>query len=265
MSKYTTEVRFICENLAGKTESVGQTQVDAILDVAAPLIFDFNFPMFDEAYRLVLEKKILRHYYTREISEETVGLWKLRLEDRMNIIMPYYNKLYESETFNFNPLYDVDVSREHETKNKGQSVNVNNRNITGNNSETGTDSSTGTTSENASGVNWEYYSDTPQGGVSKIDVDGNNYLTNATKNTNTSNESGTETQSGQHSIQRQNASAEKNVGQNAVNSTENYIEHVTGKQGTMSYSKMIAEYRNILLNIDAMIIEELSDLFFGLW
>ena len=118
MSKYTTEVRFICETEAGYTESKGFNSIDSILDIAAPKIFNFDFPIFDENYRLPLEKKILRHY-TREISEETVGLWKLRLQDRLCMIMPYYNKLYQSELLQFNPLYDVDVTRTHEGSNEG--------------------------------------------------------------------------------------------------------------------------------------------------
>ena len=119
MSKYTTEVRFICETEAGYTESKGFNSIDNILDIAAPKIFNFDFPIFDENYRLPLEKKILRHYYTREISEETVGLWKLRLQDRLCMIMPYYNKLYESELLEFNPLYDVDYTRQHTGESEG--------------------------------------------------------------------------------------------------------------------------------------------------
>ena len=113
MSKYTTEVRFLCESLTGHTESQGLSQVDNILTEASPIIFSFQFPIFDEAYRLPLERKILRHYYTREISEETYGLWKLRLQDRMETIMPYYNKLYESALLSFNPFYDVDLTTNH--------------------------------------------------------------------------------------------------------------------------------------------------------
>lgn len=114
MSKYTTEVRFICETAAGYDESKGFDDVESILTAAAPVVFNFNFPIFDESYRLPLERKILRHYYTREIGEESVGLWKLRLDDKLNMIMPYYNKLYESELINFNPMWDVDLHSEHE-------------------------------------------------------------------------------------------------------------------------------------------------------
>ena len=116
MSKYTTEVRFICESLTGHEDSVGYDDVDSVIEEALPLIFSFDFPIFDENYREVLETKILRHYYTREIGLETYGLWKLKLQTKLNEIMPYYNKLYQTELLKYNPLYDVDMT----TTNVGQ-------------------------------------------------------------------------------------------------------------------------------------------------
>lgn len=59
---------------------------------------DALYPIFDTEYRAGLQKKILLHYYTREICEETFALWKLRLISKLNDIMPYYNGLY-TETF----------------------------------------------------------------------------------------------------------------------------------------------------------------------
>ncbi len=59
---------------------------------------DTLYPLFDNEYRKPLQYKILLHYYTREICEETFGLWKLRLISKLNDIMPYYNQLY-TETF----------------------------------------------------------------------------------------------------------------------------------------------------------------------
>ena len=82
MSKYTTQVRFICESYAGFDESVGYSKADEVISKAIPMVFDFEFPIFDEAYRNVLCRKILRHYYTREIGAETVGLWKKWLNTR---------------------------------------------------------------------------------------------------------------------------------------------------------------------------------------
>lgn len=102
MSYYTTEVRYLCESmtdvpLENFDNLKGVRRIDAIIDSAKSNIFDFDYPIFDEAYKGVLEKKILRHYYTREIGQETFGLFQLFLSDKMNEIMPYYNQLYESE------------------------------------------------------------------------------------------------------------------------------------------------------------------------
>ena len=59
MSNYTTEVRYICETLAGETESKGYTSIDEIIAKSRPLIFDFDYPIYDEKYRAILEEKIL--------------------------------------------------------------------------------------------------------------------------------------------------------------------------------------------------------------
>lgn len=113
MSKYTTEVRYICEKAAGLDDSKGFNDVDSIIESAIPNVFSFPFPIFDENYRNVICSKILRHYYTREIGFETVGLWKLKLQTKLTEIMPYYNQLYESELIKFNPMYDTDLHTTH--------------------------------------------------------------------------------------------------------------------------------------------------------
>lgn len=136
MSKYTTEVRFICENSAGLSESEGADNVDSILDRCWNKVFNFDFPIFDENYRQVLCRKILKHYYTREIAHETVGRWKLALNAKLNEIMPYYNQLYKSELLEFNPFYDVDLTRSRE----GSGT----RDTTGSTSNTSTESGTNT-------------------------------------------------------------------------------------------------------------------------
>ena len=52
MSKYTTELRFICESKAGLSESVGFNQIDDVISNSWNKIFD-NFPIFDESYRSI--------------------------------------------------------------------------------------------------------------------------------------------------------------------------------------------------------------------
>ena len=47
--------------------------------------------------------------------------------------------------------------------------------------------------------------------------------------------------------------------------TEDYIETITGKQGTENFSSLLNKFRETFLNIDMQVIDEFSDLFFGLW
>lgn len=122
MAKYTTAVRTICEVNAGLTEGKGYDSVDEVIKSAIPKIFSFDFPIFDESYRIPLCVKILKHYYMREICEETVGLWKLRLDTRLNEIMPYYNELYKSTLLEFDPLIDTKLDKTYNLKHAGETI-----------------------------------------------------------------------------------------------------------------------------------------------
>ena len=148
MSKYTTELRYICETSASLTESKGYNDVQEILDESWDKIFSFDFPIFDENYRPVLCKKILKHYYTREICEETVGLWKLRLDARMNEIMPYFNKLYESEALTIDPLVNYRYRRSGQNKKTGSDGISGSNNDTETRNLTTTGTKTGTVGNN---------------------------------------------------------------------------------------------------------------------
>lgn len=378
MSKYTTEVRFICENYAGYDESQDYP-INDVIQKAIPKVFDFDFPVYDPAYKTVLETKILKHYYTREIGFETVALWKHWLDMRLNEIMPYYNQLYESCTHEFNPFYDVDftttgnrngkydethgdegTSKNVRTDNlkettSGDSLRTDNLheetqddslrtdNLTENTTDTNTrtdnlkedTSSTTKTDTNAtrtdnlahedtdtsSNTHYDLYSDTPQGALTG--VDNQNYLTSARKitdngtdhntgtNTGTVQNVGNQTVTGSGSTantgtqkndgsgskkntgtqdvaqtgskdntgtqdvttsgERDNTGTQTNEGNTTNNGTKNYtnvddyLEHVAGKRSYATYSAMLKEYRETFINIDTMIINELSDLFMNVW
>ena len=335
MSKYTTQVRFICETAAELSESEGRTSVKQIIAAAIPSVFDFDFPIFDESYRTVLETKILKHYYTREIGLETVGLWKLKLDTKLNEIMPFYNQLYKSELIEFNPLYDVDLTRDHtlnrseqteqtgtetadtnkngtiDTTTSGTKTGTSRENIdvsenqeTEQNSKSDTDikNTTGSTSEEtATGTKTHYdkYSDTPQGSLQNVQND--TYLTNARMVNDNDTQTGKTTVSGSDTStgsttadtsttanstsetthtgnttdetsgtqNTKSADTEKrNATQTAnkeLTSLDDYLEHVRGKNGGVSYSAMLNEFRTTFLNIDMQVINELSDLFMNLW
>ena len=253
MSKYTTEVRFICENSAGLSESEGADNVDSVLDKCWNKVFNFDFPIFDENYRQVLCRKILKHYYTREIAHETVGRWKLALNAKLNEIMPYYNQLYKSELLEFNPFYDVDLTRSRE----GSGTSNRTSNNTETNSGTSKNVSSGSGTSNTDTLN--RFSDTPQNSMDTQGIADNVPLTTVTK----VNEDNTTTNESTDTLTR-NDSKTGNSTEN-INNTDNYIETVKGKQGTENYSSLLKKFRETFLNIDMMIIEDCSDCFFTLW
>lgn len=301
MSKYTTELRFILENLSGLDESKGYDSVDEIVSKSREKIFSFNYPIFDLTYKETLETKILKHYYTREICAETVGRWKLFLETEMNEIMPYYNKLYESAKIEFDPFFDADYRR------SGTKDNI--RTLDTDVAHTGTIGDSGTTngtrtdnlqrisvaggSDNVHNevVNkndhWDLYSDTPQGGIAGIQgaeddpsLGDNAYLTNARHiiddstgsesdgettygRTDTVNDTGTQTNVGTNSNTRTLNTNDGTDG--TITDDGEFTEWIRGKFPGKSYSELLEQYRKTFLNIDMMIINELKDLFFNLW
>lgn len=113
MAVYTMELRTVCQSLIGLSSPEQYPSVKSVIEQARPLLFDFDYPIFDVTYKSVLETKIIRHFYMYEIGQETLGYFKLCLETKLNEIMPYYNQLYESQLLKYNPLYDVDLTRQH--------------------------------------------------------------------------------------------------------------------------------------------------------
>lgn len=149
-----------------------------------------------------------------------------------------------------------------------------------NTSDTTINNTTGSTSEESAGTSkqhYDKYSDTPQGSLTNVQND--TYLTNARMVTDTDTQTGKTTVSGNDESKgntTSNTTAEtssqtrRDVDVNStndrdINSLDDYIEHVKGKNGGASYSTLLKEFRDTFLNIDMMIIEELGELFFNLW
>lgn len=291
MSKYTTEVRYICEVYSGLSESVGYDDVKTVIEAARPKIFDFDYPIFDEDYKKTLETKIIKHYYTREIAVETVGLWKHFLDTKLNEIMPYYNQLYKSALLEFDPFEDANYTKEgYSTNQSNGKENVSsekNGTSEGNTKVTGTVTETNSGSDNYNEQNepknssWTLYSDTPQGGVQGISaaepsVGSNAYLTNATHviTDGTGSNIDAETEYGKISETEYDTNTktdgkanEKTTGETTreASGRGDYFEKIKGKLHGKSYAELLQELRKTFINIDLMVIKDLSDLFFNIY
>lgn len=245
MSKYTTEVRYICEQKAGLQESVGFNSINSVLEKSWDKIFTTNWEIFDESYRKILCEKILRSYYTREICAETVGLWQLWLDSTLCEIMPMYNQLYKTTIYEFNPLYNTDMTTTftktvHGNDSKTTTGNSSkNGTVSNSNKNTKTDnytvkdssktdsSSKGNTnsesSNNDTSAETNKFNDTPQGGVNGIES--GNYLTDIRMisrtgtTTNSSDENSTSSLNGTYTNENVNKGTTVNDG--TSNSTTN--------------------------------------------
>ena len=161
------------------------------------------FPIWDENHRGELEKKIIEHYYFRQIGQETVGRFKFYLNTRLREIMPRYNKLYKTTIYKYNPIENYNMEE-------------------------------GSTDErSANSETLGKYSDTPQGELDNL-IEGK-YLTNATH--------GTDKTSGKdkHSAWRH------------------------GNIGVTTTQQMIEQERKVTIDLDVMIIDDLKDLFLGVY
>lgn len=262
MSKYTEQVNHICEMYAG-IERSEFSNVEDVLEKSWDKIFTKNWNIFDESYRKILCKKILRKYYTREICAESIGLWKLWLDATMCEIMPQYNQLYESETFKANPLYNVDITTTFEKKANENSKNEDSRIGKNNGNSDTTSNVNGQNSSTTTNNSTQKYSDTPQGGLKGLTED--EYLTNATINDYQNVVSESNSSNGSTKIINLNNSEETGSHSGSRENTETWIQKVQGKNSGENYATIIKDFRNNILNIDSMIINDLKPLFFNLW
>lgn len=130
-------------------------RVDDKLEDTREFIFDFNYPVLDEATKKRIEIAILKHYYYREIAFETIGEFKIKLNDRLNLIMGRYNSLYEKQDLTLSPYINSYLS---ESGQSASNSDVNNE-------------------------NWQTTSDTPSGILN--DLKEGKYSSLATYTTNT--------------------------------------------------------------------------------
>lgn len=227
-----------------------------------------SYPIFDESYRNTLNKNILNYYYESEIGVETAALFKKLLNARMQLIMPKYNKMYDvQDMFPMDNIYNnVNLTETmdkdtHDTIDRDDSGTISETN---NNTQSGTGTQTGSSSAN----NKNLYQDTPHGSISMETLGSTNvYATNFTLDNNSQSSSVTDTSSSTNNTTLSNTSSASR--DEARTGTEDYIKSLIGSNGK-KYSVEIYEklYDNVLNkfeNIDMLIINELQDLFMGIY
>lgn len=247
-----------------------------------------TYPIFDETYRNLLNAKILAHYEFYEIGFETAGLFKNRLNQKMEEIMPYYNQLYKSAQIEFDPITNHSYTENYEghDNNKSTETQKDNRkttnDVTGDSETNGTGKETveekgsGTTKNQSTGENKTYASDTPQGLLSSDLLENELYISNAALGKSEDTGSGETTKQATQNkdttskttghtftsgINEDTYSSDKDKKDDFWKQFERKLSGYTGS----SPSDLLQKYRETFLNIDMMVINELSELFMLIW
>lgn len=307
MSEYTMKLRDLIKML--ELPNVYVSYKD-IISNGLPMLFNFDFPMFNEDHKVELEEKIVKRYYMREIGFETPEMFVVGLDEKLNSIMPYYNELYKTASMEYdilNPIYEEekytgeksgDNSNTGNVKNtlsstanttttsSGNSESTNNSNGSENKNSNLTTNNTVDTSSNSS--EHSLLSDLPQIryslGNNKYSTDYGTNSENKTQttsgtnsshgtsteksdttnqNTTTSSGSNSETSNSENTIENTNNTDNTNSGN--YNENESYTRKRSGNNGSKTPMEMIAEYRQNIVNIDNMIVEELATLFMNIY
>lgn len=217
-----------------------------------------DYPIFDESYRDQLNRKIVEHYWFREIGAETPQLFKLFINRKMNEVMPYFNQLYmtDLEKLGVDPLANLTQNREGWRDSAHDEERNTDRNDTykEDRSESADTATTSNSTSDARTVN----SATPQMqlsgredyATSLVDADSTAKTTGDTKATSTATANNT---TDVNELAKMNAA-----------DTEKYAERLSGLVG-MTGAEALRQYRDAILNVDMMVIYALESCFMGLW
>lgn len=228
MAKYTIELRKICDYYS--REEVEKWFKDYNLQ-------DFLRP--DEIQSIEtaniwskdrLAKKIVDHYFMREIGFETPALFKHYAMVTMQEIMEEKLPLIYSSSIKYDPLVNVDYTEKFERSLEGSANN------------------NGESSSNSSSDSLNINNNTPQTRISKQNLDNGIYASSVNQNESSINDRTTTSNNG------------------SSTSNENYIKNIKGNSGVSATAqKMIEQYRENIIAIDRDIINELNTLFMGLY
>ena len=215
---------------------------------------DYPLPAFltsaddRESWRNALNQKIINHYRFNEICCLPPDRFKVFLNNTMNEIMPYYNKLYEAmnvkwEFFTGGTLTEIV---------KGDATD--DRTLT----KTGTDTTANENQQAQTSTNYTLAvnSDTPGALLNlESDITNNTYASNAVKQKNntqfSNNGSSTDTTT------YNTTDKDKNLHNDNKNRTVNGLNN-------RSYAELFKEYSESIRNLDLEIINELKDCFMGI-
>lgn len=218
-------------------------------------IFPYDYPFYvgDVQARKAFEDKFIKHYYYREIGFETPFMFTQKLEAHLLVNMPYWTKLYQTEleSRNINFMLNKDLRetfiREIESENESSGTNASQQNSSSSSSV----NQSGTTSNN-------HKEAMLNDGVAMSSLT-EGYLTGASGDTGETTNIGSS-----------NASDDiESSGSSSQSGSEKVLEKTDllsqGNIGVTSSAQLLKEWREVLIDMDKIIIESCNDLFLKIY
>ena len=248
MSKYTTMLRFPVEQ---RLRDLGLTPDEENWPKIYRYVGLGDYPIYDESHRQVLNDKIIRRYWMREIGFETMGLFRWNMRTMMHEIMPYYNELYKTVGLIDDPLSTRDMSYEEQWA-RGESEKTSSERT----STSSVDGQTSSQSHSATDGR-TVFQDTPMNGLDTGAIESMDYASEVTFDDTTvdANSSGTSSSDTQSS---ENGSGTRD---GDFEGSKAHREHGYDRP----QAETLLTYRKTIINIDLEIVDRLNVLFFGLW
>ena len=219
-----------------------------------PLIFDDpSWEGYDPTYRAKLNAAIVDYYWGYEIGSETPAMFKQRINQKMRMIMPYYNLLFKAEWENFKDFDPNTFYREKEYQGGTEKKTGERKQYDHNGSATyglNQDGSIDNTGK-------QYNFDTPQN-MSSLNVDSPDHMSSAAVVKN--NQGKVYTQNGKYN--GLNLTDDYTFKADEATDTDTFKNRKDIEKGynTSRYTQY-KEYLETLRNIEEMIIDELRDCF----
>ena len=249
---------------------------DVIVNSAYEAFFTFYTPKrISNELAVELEKFVLNYFIMRRVGSGNIRKWKQIFRNKWNSIMPYYERLLETEEnekeYFKNPIANVDVS-----KDMNWQGTLDSQEDTTKNSDTDFDTQrtlqhSGQFDEHANGVEINRYLDTPQSEVSRIwerDAQGNLnlndlYLTDIRGITTDSDRSGHDSHTDNTTGHDDTVSEE--TGQKVLDqdTTHTQKDEKFGYEG-VNPSELMEKYRETFLRTFENIVNELEPCFYQL-
>ena len=204
-----------------------KTKIKDLAKVGRLKIFDFDYPLSDKISKEDFECMILNHFLTRRIEFDTPTLFKIKLNVKLNEIMPIYNKMFDS-------LDGWDIFRDGE---KTSRYGSDDREMV---SETENNLHNESTSENTSD---RRYSDTPQDNIDN--VKNGKYLTSYNYDTN----NGTD------------ESSSSGTSNNTTTDNNRYAETI--EKTSANKIEILKQMQTEIKSIYSLIFKDLDDLFYS--